>query len=289
MRVESLTPATEGLFLEFINREPFKNYHAFLDLKLQSNRDKTKFWIAFEGTNVVGYMLEYDRRFITLRGDAKCAVELLDKTNLDEPYLNVEPEHLRAVEKIYEPVKPSYRLDRGKVTTFLIMEVNKGGFRPIIVHDPKKLTEEEFDDIVETFMRLSKEIRQTPAEHEQIARMLNTDLRDRIFYGTYEGDKLVSLVGGGPSPVAENLSEVGPVYTYPEFRGRGHATSACSAVVDELLSKTERVTLVASQSNAVALRVYKKIGFSEIHRFLTFWGRRIDARKSKSKHGGNFR
>jgi len=287
--VEPLTPATEGPFLEFINGKPFKNYHAFLDLRLQSNREKTKFWIALEGTNVVGYMLEYDRKSITLRGDANCAVELLDKTNLDEPYLNVEPEHLRVVEKIYEPVKPSYKFDRGKVTTFLVMEVNRESFRPIIVHDPKKLTNKEFDDIVETFMRLSKEIRQTPAEHEQIARMLNTDLRHRIFYGTYEGGKLVSLVGGGPSPVAENLSEVRPVYTYPEFRERGHATSACSAVVDELLSKTERVTLAASRSNAAALRVYEKIGFSEIYRFLTFWGRRVDARKRKSKHGGNFR
>lgn len=273
MRVEPLTPATEDLFLKLINREPFKNYHAFLNLKFQSKRDKTKSWLALEGIDVVGYMLEFDRKFITLRGDPRCVAELLSRTNLDELYLNVEPEHLQVVQKTHEPVRPSYRPDRGKVTTLILMEVDRKHFRPIITHDFKKLTE-KFDDIVETFVRLHNETRQVPANREQIMERLRTELRAHIFYGTYEGNKLASLAGGGPSPVAENQSEVCIVYTYPEFRRKGHAASACSAVVDELLSKTERVDLVASRSNAAALRVYEKIGFSEIYRFLTFFARK---------------
>jgi len=106
--------------------------------------------------------------------------------------------------------------------------------------------------------------------------MVETLKKGRLAYGIYEEGELVSFACGGPNPVAENLSHVAPVYTSPELRGRGYATSICSALVDELLDKSEKVMLDVSENNAAALRVYEKIGFTKTgHEFLAFWGRRM--------------
>lgn len=273
MHVVPLGPAIEGSFLKFLNQDVISNFFGLLDLKFQ--RDKTKFWIALEGDEILGYLLEFDGKALTIRGDVRCTAELLKKTTLMEPFVSIEPKHLPIFEKFYGPTKPLRIPDRGKVSTLLNMEVDRKRFRPIIRHDPRKLTVDEFEAVGRLSMKFYEEnvrgiLPSTPK------RTVEALKRGRLAYGIYEGGKLVSFACGGSNPVAENLSSVGPVYTSPEFRGRGYATSICSALVDELLGKSEKITLNVSKNDLAALRVYEKIGFAKTwHEFLAFWGRRI--------------
>jgi hypothetical protein len=126
MQVVPLEPTNEDSFLKFLKRDIIANFFGLLDFKF--HRDKTKFLIAVEGDEILGYLLEFDEKALTIRGDARCAAELLKKASLVEPLISIEPEHMPAVEKFYKPVRPLVLLDR-RVSTLLNMEVDNKRFQ----------------------------------------------------------------------------------------------------------------------------------------------------------------
>jgi GNAT superfamily N-acetyltransferase len=262
----------EDSFLQFLKQDVISNFFGLQDMKF--HRDKTEFWIALEGDEIFGYMLEFDGKSLTIRGDVRCTTELLKNATLTEPFISIEPHHLPIVGKLYEPVKPLLLIDH-KISPLLNMEVDRPRFKPQIKHRPKKMTANEYDTVGKLAAKVQEEFVSSiyPPSPERIVEALK---RERIAYGIYEGGKLVSFACGRPNSVAENLSYVGPVYTSPKFRGRGYATSICSALVDELLDKSEKITLGVSENNPAALKVYERIGFAKTgHKFLAFWGRRL--------------
>lgn len=270
MRVVPLKPDIEDSFLEFLRGDVIGNFFGLLDLKF--HKDKTKFWIAIEGDEILGYLLEFDGKSLTIRGDVRCTAELLKNVTLKEPLVSIEPKHMPIVGQFYESVKPLLLTDH-KISTLLNMEVDRRRFKPQIKHQPKKMTANEYDAVGKLSAKVQEEFVSGlyPPSPE---RMVESLKRGRLAYGIYEGDELVSFACGGPNSIAENRSYVSPVYTSPEFRGRGYATSICSALVDELLDKSEKITLSVSENNPAALRVYEKIGFTRTgHKFLAFWGR----------------
>ena len=266
MHVVSLDPAIEDSFLKFLKRDVISNFFAFLDLKFY--RKKTKFWIALEDAEILGYLLEHDGRILNLRGSVKCAAELLNRASLIEADINVEPGHFQTVEKFYEPTK-AIGVSRGKITTLLAMEVNKKQFRPVIKHDPKRLSGDEFNDIEKLYVKFYDEMALGQVTRDRIVETLNRCLT----FGIYEGDELVSFANGS---ILEDVGHVAPVYTFPKFRRKGYATSACSALVRELLSQRDRTILYTPEDDIPAIRVYEKIGFTKTgHKFLAFWGHKI--------------
>ena len=272
MHVMPLEPAMDGLFLRFLMRDIISNFFALLNLRFY--REKTKFWVALEeGTEVIGYLLEHDGRIINLRGDVRCVAELLKMTGLVKPELNVEPAHIQTVKKFYEPMDP-IGISRDKINAISAMEVDKKRFKPIVKYGPKRLGASEFDALEELYVKFYEEMTLGPITREQIRGILNRCTKYGVTYGIYEGHELVSFASG--SSILKDVAHMAPVYTSPKFRRRGYATSACSALVGELLSNNERTILFVSESNVAALRVYEKIGFvGTRHTFLTFLARRI--------------
>jgi GNAT superfamily N-acetyltransferase len=252
-------------------QDDISNFFALLNLKF--SRKKTKFWVALEDAKVMGYLLEHDGRVINLRGDVKCVDELLKMTDLVKPELNVEPAHISTVERFYEPMNP-IGFSRNKVNVVSAMEVNKKCFKPIITYYPKKLGTSEFNALEKSYVKFYEEMILGSITRKQIRGILNRNTRHGITYGIYDGGELVSFASG--CHALKDVAYVMPVYTLPQFRRRSYATSACSALVHELLNNNERVILFVSESNVAAIRVYEKIGFARTgHTFLTFWARRI--------------
>lgn len=268
MRVVPLTPAIEDSFIKFMRRDVISNFFGLLDLEFQ--RDKTKFWIALEDAEILGYVLEYEKH-LNLRGDVRCVAELLKRASLMEPYVFIEPLHLPIVKTFYEPVK-QIGPGSGKVATLLAMKVDKKQFRPFTKYRPRKLTMDELDAIEKLSVAFNEEMGLDPITRERIVKALS----QRLFYGIYEGDELVSFASGASGTVTEKLSHLAPVYTLPKFRRRRYATSTCSALVEKLLSQSEEVMLFVVADNISAIKVYEKIGFTRtVHEFLAFLGRRI--------------
>lgn len=273
MHVMPLEPDIESIFLKFLMRDITSNFFALLNMRF--HREKTKFWVALEkNTKVIGYLLEHDARVINLRGDVRCAAELLKMTDLVKPELNVEPAHVQTVKMFYEPINP-IGYSRDKVNVISAMEVDKKRFKPIITCYPKKLGASEFSALKELYVKFYDEMILGPITREQIREILNRCIRYGITYGIYDGRELVSFASGNGT--LENVAHIAPVYTLQKFRRRGYATSACSALVRELLNNNEKTILFVSEKNVAALKVYEKIGFVRTgHTFLTFRARKIE-------------
>jgi len=67
------------------------------------------------------------------------------------------------------------------------------------------------------------------------------------------------------SAVSFTRYQVGGVYVYPDFRGRGIAGAMAYEFISSLISQGRGVTLFARKSNNAACRLYKSLGFKNIN------------------------
>jgi predicted GNAT family acetyltransferase len=86
---------------------------------------------------------------------------------------------------------------------------------------------------------------------------------DRRFWLWEDGGAPVSLVGGGSR--TPNGVRIGPVYTPPEQRGRGYASSLTAAVSQRLLDEGRRFCfLYTNLANPTSNRIYLTIGYRPV-------------------------
>jgi len=244
-----------GLF-EFMNRDTISHFYAIYDLK--HLREKAQAWVALSNNKIAGYLMEYDKRILATRGNEECIPSLLKNTDLTTPIFNIEPKHLTAVTKLFEPTEPPDKMTKGKITTFLTMKTTPQTSTPIIKHNVQKLTKENAQALAEL---LSADIQRAH------------DLLRGIGYGIFKRNRLVA---SALSPeILEDLAIIRGVHTAPDERGKGYATSVCSTLVQELIKQGKDIMLYVSKDNPPALKVYKKIGFKETgHKFLSFIAQR---------------
>lgn len=245
---------------EFMNRDRVSHFYDIYDLTRL--RDRAQAHVALENNKLLGYMVEFDRRIITIRGNERCVLPLLKHTRLTAPIFNIEPRHLPAVKRLFEPTEPPDKMTIGKITTFLTMKTTAQTATPIIMRNVQQLTKENVQALAEL---LGADIQRAQ------------DLLKGIGYGIFKRNKLVA---SAVSPeILEDLAIIRGVQTAPDERGKGYATSVCSALVQELTKQGKDVMLYVSKDNPPALKVYNKIGFKETgHKFLSF----IAQRKRKS-------
>ncbi len=245
-RVVPLEDTDERLFLSYLNKDKVR--HIFTLCDLQNAREKTRIWVALRDAEVVGYVFEYDRRIVHTHGEPETMPELLDKIDLAEPGLVVQPDHLRAVKKVFEPVERMDPLSKGEITTFFVMKMDSATFMPAIKHVVKKLGAEDLDEV---FKNLGQDLRS----------MVQNAVNKGFAYGGYADGQLASC-----ATVSEHIDDVAlirGVFTAPHMRNRGLSTSVCSALVEESFRLGKTPVLWVSKDNHAALRVYKKLGFKE--------------------------
>jgi ribosomal protein S18 acetylase RimI-like enzyme len=89
------------------------------------------------------------------------------------------------------------------------------------------------------------------------------------FHGVFENGRLVAAAGTHLISPTYGVAAVGNIFTHPDFRGRGYATVATSAVVTELQGRGIRdIVLNVDQRNKAASRIYERLGFE---RYCTFF------------------
>jgi len=241
---------------EFMNQDRISHFYDIYDLT--HLREKTRAWVALSNNTLVGYMVEYDKRILTTRGNELCIIPLLKNSDLTTPIFNIEPKHLTAVKRLFEPTEPPDKMAIGKITTFLTLKTTPETSTPIIKHNVQQLTKENAQSLAELLG--------TDVERAH-------DLLRGIAFGIFKRNKLVSTAA---SPeILEDLAIVRGVQTAPKERNKGYATSACSTLVQKLHQQSKEVMLYVSKDNPPAIKVYKKIGFKETgHKFLSFIAKR---------------
>ncbi len=94
-------------------------------------------------------------------------------------------------------------------------------------------------------------------EDEVVAARLGKDVSG---YVLWEDGEAVCVAGyGNPTPQG---AIVGPVYTPPEFRGRGYASALTAALSQDLLDRGRSfVFLFTNLANPISIHIYRKIGY----------------------------
>jgi GNAT superfamily N-acetyltransferase len=246
IQVVPLEGMDERLFLNVLNKDRIRHIFTLCDLK--NMREKTRVWVALRKTEIAGYIFEYDRRIVHTHGNPKNVLDLLSKIDLDEPVLVIQPNHLRVVKKVFEPIEQMDSLSKGKITTFLVMKADLAIFTPMIKHEVKKLGTEDLYEV-------SKSL------GEELKNLVQNAINKGFAYGGYENGLLVSC-----ATVSENLEDVAlirGVFTVLSMRGQGLSTSVCSVLVEELIRLGKIPILWVSKDNLPALKLYEKLGFKQ--------------------------
>ena len=261
IQVVPLNRNNKKRLLDFMSTDRTAHFYAVYDILHLPER--TQAWIALSDNNVIGYLIDFDKRILYMRGNAAAAGPLLGKPVLTTALFNIEPEHLSAVRTMFTVSAPADKITVGKVTSLTPMMVTMKSFRPVVKHQVQPLSK---------------------GDAEVLAGLLGTDIQTAkdllrgIAFGVFEGGKLVSYAA---SPeILEDLAIVRGVFTSPEYRNRGLSKSVCSFLAERLLSEGRDVFLYVSKNNAAAISVYSGIGFQPTgHVFLSFWAQRKIGRK----------
>jgi ribosomal protein S18 acetylase RimI-like enzyme len=251
LRVIPVEESYEKQFTAFLEAE--RILHIFTIYDFRYMRDKTKIWVALEDEKIAGYLLEFDNRIVHTHGRAESAAKLLDYTNLDEPVFVIEPHHLRVVEEHFKPLGPTDSSSKGEITTYLIVKADAETFKPSITHRVKKLGTRDLADVLKSM------------GDEWKSRIENVVHRG-VAFGAYDNGSLVAVAT--VSEILDGLALIRGVYTLPSFRRKGFATSACSALVQELIDLGKEAMLWVAKDNLPAIRVYENIGFKKTRQSL---------------------
>jgi GNAT superfamily N-acetyltransferase len=217
--------------------------------------------VASEDAQICGYLFEFDKRIVHTHGTAESVARLLHCTDLDEPTLVIEPHHLVAVKELFETLEPTDPTSRSKITTYLVMEAYAETLKPLISHRVKRLGSEDFDEVLKQF-------------GDEWKRRIEDAIGRGLAFGAYENDALASL--STAPEILDTVALIRGVYTLPSLRGKGFATSVCSAIAEELISLGKEAVLWVATDNLPARKVYEKIGFKETQRVLLgFKARRL--------------
>lgn len=258
-RILPLEETDERQFFDFLDRDRILHVFTIYDLKYM--REKTEVWVALGDDEIVGYLLEFDKRIVQTRGDAGTVARLLPFVELDEPVLIVEPHHLPVVEEVFRPIEPTDRSSKGKVTRFQVLRTDVETFQPMIRHYVRRLGAEDLGDV-------SKSL------GEELAKTVEKAVHGGVAFGAYDGGSLASIAT--VPQIIEGIALIRGVYTLPSLRNRGLATSASSALVAELIRLKKEPVLWVARDNLPARRIYDKIGFKETgHVLLGFKARRL--------------
>ncbi|MEV0941261.1 GNAT family N-acetyltransferase [Micromonospora wenchangensis] len=95
------------------------------------------------------------------------------------------------------------------------------------------------------------------------ARMLDTG----HYVGVRDGDALVAVAGVHVWSPTYRVAAVGNVTTRPQVRGRGLGGQVVAALCARLAASVDHVTLNVRADNAVAVRLYERLGFTRVAGF----------------------
>lgn len=247
IRIDERAPAAD--VRAFFERDRLLSAYALADLD-PDNVDTARWWVARRGRDVVAAALLVEVlpfRPCFAMGETEALAEIF--RILREPRLIVAtpPRGRLAVER-------SYRFERADVMQR--MAVDRASFRPRAAHRLTRLGPSHLEDLVELYGEASR----TYFTPERLAR--------EIYFGIYDGDRIVSAAGTHVRSAQAAVAAVGNVLTRVQYRERGMATSVTSAVTEAALADHRDVVLNVRLNNAPAIAVYERLGYRKHTTFI---------------------
>jgi RimJ/RimL family protein N-acetyltransferase len=240
IRVDDHAPAAD--VRAFFERDRLLAAYALADLDPR-NVDMARWWVARRGPDMVAAALLVEImpfRPCFAMGEMEGLAHLFRDLREARLILAAPPKARLAVEQ-------AYRFER--VDVMRRMTVDRASFAPRVAHDLRRLGPGDLEDVVDLYGEASR----TYFGPARLAR--------EIYYGIYDGGRIVSAAGTHVRSAEAGIAAVGNVLTRLQHRGRGMATSVTSAVTEAALAEHRDVVLNVRQNNAPAIAVYERLGY----------------------------
>lgn len=129
---------------------------------------------------------------------------------------------------------------------------------PVLHSEARVLTEADYKKY-ETFFQKCHPGQNTEWLREYFYEMV----QDCMCVGVFADGGLVSCTDAPGMPyMAEDVQEIG-IHTLQEYRGRGHASAACSKCIQEILDHHKAPMWSTTIGNTASRKLAEKIGFAE--------------------------
>ena len=250
IKIERIDDRNKYEFISSIKADVLK--HAFALYDIQNDPMHTTINACFENQDLKGYILTYtatDVPSIVLECPKRIATKLIRFAPEDHFIMHTDPDSASFLAKKF-PGSRSYLenwmvLKRGKARALNKKDANAR----------RLSTREDAVALAKLVLMRKDRPRGTLKKYiEWIARM--------PIYGVFVEGRLVSYAGSFIQ--MPEIWLIGGVYTDPDYRNRGYAYAATSAVTNEALRNSKMAALFVRSDNEPAIRVYEKIGYRKI-------------------------
>jgi ribosomal protein S18 acetylase RimI-like enzyme len=263
MRIVPLDSNVEPLFWQHVYSDIPDYYFFILDLKY--DRINGKVTMALDEQNQIeGMMLVYHDFMAQLRGNEEAVRALLVQLDLDKSMITAPKE----CGPLTLPRK--YEVKNDDIRELTVMALRKGEETPQIKHQLIKLSTTDSEEIA-ALMRAYNFDWWGEINAEQIAERM----KERLWLGVRVDGKLVSIGGARIDDWASNINTVA---THEEFRNKGYATSIVSALVEQIMRKSNLALIHVESKNLPAMHAYLKAGFKPYKNYIVA---KVEKRQNK--------
>jgi ribosomal protein S18 acetylase RimI-like enzyme len=241
-------PALEA----YLRKDPLANIYLIYDL-LYERHSRANFNVAEEGDSIVGVLLRYNGYpypIAVALGSDDAVGSLLDTVPIEKVPLLLTPE-LSKTQGARAPDASKYDVN---IMALSAPAVNLNPMRQV-----RRLGAEDAHAFARSVANRVGLSHQPTTENILEAQEL---LAKNAAFGAFDDNRLIARANAHIQ-----MSEawaIGGIFTEPEYRGRGLATSVTSALVQEALRHTHMIVLFVRSNNIPANNVYRKIGFRTI-------------------------
>lgn len=275
-----LTTDKEAIY-DFLSRDPVYAAYAIGDLE-PAYFEACTWFLAQAGDQARALALIYRRLYppvLLTMGEPAAVVAIFHQVELPEQiYMHAQVQHLDAFRWRFDFRSEQHAIER--VRPMLRMSVDQASFNPVPSHlaaglvtghgQLRRLGLEDHEALVSLYGQGG---RFAPDAFERY------QLEDGIFWGLTIEDQLVAAAGThllahgtqqsctpqaswDPRPEGrQRVAAIGNIYTHPAQRGRGYGQIVTSALTNDLLRQGLLVVLNVDQDNAVAIHIYRKLGY----------------------------
>lgn len=239
----------------YLRKDPIANFYPIYDLYDVESRKRSTYYAGLKDGDVIGFLLIYQAEyfpFINVGGSEFAALRLMDVLNVEKAIFHVDPE-------FSDITKRKFRITSEYVTE--IMYLKRGEEKLHVEHDVELLSDFHALEL----LKLMRQRRPSPITDEDVKRAADY-LRRYETYGIFVDERLVSIARLYKLLLhIPEVCSVGMVFTDPDYRGRGFATSLVSKCVESAFrnDSVKYVALTVNRDNISAKRVYEKIGFKK--------------------------
>ncbi len=248
MKIEKIDENNKHKILNAIKEDVIRHAFAFYDI--QHDPEHTTVHAAFEESSLRGYILAYTTTefpSIVLEGDISTAAKLIKHAPQNKFIMHIPP-------NLLSTVKSKFPQAKHYVENWML--VKKGRSNIFSTEHVHRLVSEE--DAFKLLTLLSSRKDRPKATLKKYCDWI----KKMPLYGVFIDGELLSYAGSFIQMPQVWL--IGGVYTNPNHRNEGYATTATSAMTEEALRNAEAAALFVRSDNQPAIRAYEKIGYRKI-------------------------